>query len=947
MTWLGHKNNIILSDDAVSNVLLGGVVDCDNMVSLFHVNVQCLSNKIDQLSLFLNKFNFDILCLSEHWLTEHKLKLINIPGYSIGSSFCRSVSVHGGVAIFVKDKLKCKPLELTYFNDELNSEFCGIEVPVIKTLVITTYRSCVGDIGIFLTNLENLLSRYSADGKKIILVGDFNINFRLISPDLTDLTCLINSFGLFATISDFTRISKQSASCIDNILTNIPDECIKTGVLEPCLSDHLGQFILVNEIVNNDTPTVFRRVVNDTGLLSLRESLHEIDWSIFENSNDVILLSNFLVNTLQTLIRAQFPLKKCSTKPKEPIWFNTDLKNKRDILSTVKHVCNVTNNPKDIAIYHSLRKDYRSSIEIAKKFAYGSFIVSSTNTAKACWQLINAERNKGNSNRFDPGVTPGDFNTFFTTIADTIINTLPNLNINSYDKLEPNIISTKSCSFFLHPVTPEEVKDAIMCCKNSHSFDIYDINSKILKATYDIFLIPFTILINLIFTTGIFPDVFKHSKVIPLYKKGDPSLLDNFRPISIIPIFAKIIEIILKNRLTKYFVTNDLFNDSQFGFRQNRSTIDAVLRVVGDIVDGLERGMHTALTLCDLTKAFDCVSHSILLEKMSLYGIRGLPLCLFDSYLNNRRQSVCLHNLTSSTLNIKHGVPQGSVLGPFLFLIYINDLCNHLTTPSCVVFADDTTIICQNNDINNLHDESSRIANKAENWFTSNKLKLNPDKSQRLVFSTNRTLIRGSSANWLGIILDDSLSWSQHIDALRNKLSSATFVLRQLKSFNFDVLKNVYFSLFHTHLNYGVILWGSSPNAIKIFRQQKIAIRILANAKYRDHCRPFFLKFKIMTLPSLYIYSVLLEIHKKINNYSTQSEIHDYNTRSANLLRVPRFRLCKSTKNSLDLRLYNGIPENIKSLNILRFKKEIKKFLVKHCFYSVEDYLNTPFLSAC
>lgn len=173
------------------------------------------------------------------------------------------------------------------------------------------------------------------------------------------------------------------------------------------------------------------------------------------------------------------------------------------------------------------------------------------------------------------------------------------------------------------------------------------------------------------------------------------------------------------------------------------------------------------------------------------------------------------------------------------------------------------------------------------------------------------------------------------------------YVLRQLKfSFNFDVLKNIYFSLFHTHLNYGVILWGSSPYAIKIFRQQKIAMRILANANHREHCRPFFLKFKIMTLPSLYIYSVLLEIHKNINNYPTQSEVHDHNTRSANLLRVPRFRLCKSSKNSLNLNLYNKIPENIKSLNIFRFKKEIKKFLIEHCFYTLDEYIKTPFVSS-
>lgn len=934
------------NDNSNSDTLINYLTDSENMVSVFHINIQCISNKIDQLSLFTNKYKFDIICLSEHWLTEYKLKLINIPGYFVGSFFCRSHNIHGGVAIYVKDKFKCKPLQLNDFNAEFNSEFCGIEIPTIQTFVITTYRSCVGDINLFLTNLENLLSRYATVSKKVLLVGDFNVNFKAVSQNLTDLSCLINSYGLYATISDSTRISKQSASCIDNILTNIQDDCFETGILDPCLSDHLGQFILINKQVTKDLPPVFRRIVNDSGLSSLRDSLLEIDWSIFENSYDVDFLSNFLVETFQTLVHRHFPLKKCKYKPREPMWYNESLKNKRDILSSVKLVCNVTKNPNDIAIYQSLRKDYRLSIKEAKKSTYDNIIRSSSNTAKACWQLINSERNKINANKFIPEVTPDSFNNFFTTIADTVINSLPSSNIHGFDKHNLTKISSKSCSFFLHPVTPEEVKDAIMYCKNSHSVDIYDLNSNILKATFDIFLTPLTILINLIFTTGIFPDILKHSRVIPLFKKGDPSLLDNYRPISIIPVFSKIIEIILKIRLTVYFDTNSFFMDSQFGFRQNRSTIDAVLRIVGDIVDGLEQGMHTALTLCDLTKAFDCVSHNVLIEKMGLYGIRGLPLCLLESYLKNRSQSVCLNNATSTSLVLKHGVPQGSVLGPFLFLIYINDLCNYLTTKSCVLFADDTTLISQNKDINNLFHDSSRIECNADNWFLSNKLKLNPDKSQRLIFSTNRTLNTGTSVNMLGIILDDGLSWSHHIDSLRNKLSSATFVLRQLKNkFSFDVLKNVYYSLFHTHLNYGVILWGASSHALKIFRQQKIAIRILANAQFRDHCRPFFHKFKIMTLPSLYIYSVLLEIHKNKNKYSTQSEIHDYNTRSAHMLRIPRLRLCKSSKNSLNLKLYNKMPENIKSLNTLCFKKEVKKFLSEHCFYSIDEYFNTPFLS--
>lgn len=345
----------------------------------------------------------------------------------------------------------------------------------------------------------------------------------------------------------------------------------------------------------------------------------------------------------------------------------------------------------------------------------------------------------------------------------------------------------------------------------------------------------------------------------------------------------------------------------------------------------------------DLSKALDCVSHDRLIVKLDMCGVRGLPLALLNSYVSNRKQCVSGLNENSEFINIHHGVPQGSVLGPLLYLIYVNDFSQHMSSTKHVLFADDTTLLCSHNNIETLKLMSLEKEALAQNWFTCNRLKLNHDKTQRLIISSNNSLCNGDNVKLLGIHIDDKLNWNAHTEHLVRKLSSINFLLRKLQPIlDTAVLKNSYFALFHSHLCYAVTVWGNSYNSIRVFRQQKKAIRIITSSKSRDHCRPLFLELNIMPLPSLFIYFSLIIIHERVSTLPKNADIHEHATRSAGSLRLPRFRLEMSSKNSLNLNLYNHLPNNLKMLNQSSFKRRVKRIMLRHCFYSVDEYLQTP-----
>lgn len=415
---------------------------------------------------------------------------------------------------------------------------------------------------------------------------------------------------------------------------------------------------------------------------------------------------------------------------------------------------------------------------------------------------------------------------------------------------------------------------------------------------------------------------------------------------------------------------NKILNHRQFGYQKNVGTNDAINTLMEKVVNGINDKLKIVGLFLDLSSAFDTVNHKLLLAKMEHYGVRGPILSLFKSYLENRKQYVeikvnernCENTYKSSLKLITQGVPQGSILGPIFFILFVNDLINHMLKHNdieLVLFADDTNAILAAKDIDTL----SRKVNKAlalfHTWFTINNLKLNASKTNAMLFRTTSknkdtmeiilndnkiTLV--DSVKFLGIHIDESLNWKKELTAMESSISSACYALRSLRDVvAIEQLKVVYYSLVESKLRYSIVLWGGSYayNVNTAFVTQKRAIRTMVKIPQWVSCKKYFKELQILTVPCLYILVLLTDLMKQLRNFET---IEERNKREATRRRdlqyriQPHLNVVSHAAVYQSIKLFNKLPIHLKSIyNLNQFKHQLKSFLIDKCYYTLDEFL--------
>jgi len=515
---------------------------------------------------------------------------------------------------------------------------------------------------------------------------------------------------------------------------------------------------------------------------------------------------------------------------------------------------------------------------------------------------------------------------------------------------------------FLNPTTPTELSEITSNLKSSNSTGFDDISTALLKSIIPEIDEVLSHIFNQSLITGIIPSKLKIAKVIPIFKAGDSHAFSNYRPISILPAISKILEKIFYVRLHDFIVKNNILSPHQYGFRQKHSTYMAINDLYTKITEDLDNKLHTIGLFLDLSKAFDTLNHQILLSKLNSYGVRGLANKWVENYLTGRKQYVNFNGQSSTSSYITCGVPQGSILGPLLFLLYINDLPRCSNSSHFIIFADDTNIIFSHKDPNNLEILINNELHKISNWFKLNKLSLNIDKTNFMIFKNkhsnkpdltfevkigNKDIHKVNTTKFLGILIDSNLSWKSHTSHIIKIVSKYNGIIRRVKPYlPLDSLKTLYNTFILPYLSYCALIWAdkNNSNLEPLYLIQKKAIRTCTNSVWLAHTNPLFSQLKTLKIRDIYIHQLGTYLYRYHNNllppghltisFTTVADSHSYtyDTRqSSNIQIVPTNTLL--AQNTIKIQgaiFWNFLRHSIKnSQSLPTFKKNLKQHIIE------------------
>ena len=919
-------------------------------------NLQCVQDQI--LSLY--KTGFDVMGFSETRLDGHIAPLYTIPKYSM---YCKHRNRHGGgVALYVSEKYTSSLLQdVSMCHPSLECVCVEAQRDKNTFFLASIYRPPNSNINDFIDKISTILDYISSKTYKAVYIfGDWNLNLlNQNTPHLIDFLSLMYNNSLLPMTTKPTRVTDNTASLIDHIWSNQIEKNISNYIIYTDISDHFPVVSCFREYVSptQPTPRVLGRVFSPGNVSSFVQDVARLSWDEVLRTDCPNSAYELFHKLYSDALQANFPLKYSKQKTSTSGYYLTSglvqsIKEKHR-LSRLASKWPMTYKTK----YKAYRNILTTLLRKAKNNYYKNKLKSSQGNPKETWRTINklmgrTEQSSGNVtihlNNITDSDTPDAFNNHF-------INILDNSYTNDDNEVTDNsnyFQTAANFSMFLFPCDEKEVASYINSLKsNSSGFD--EITATLLKQSLTSILIPLTYIINLSFGDGIFPDKLKIAKALPIHKVGDVNEINNYRLISILPSISKIFEKAIACRLCAFLEDNNLLSKCQFGFRKKLSTQAGVLNFVSKVYTELDRKTFVASVFLDISKAFDTLNHEILLNKLNNIGVRGPVLDLLKSYLSNRKQLVYCNNSFSEYKIIKQGVPQGSILGPILFLIYINDIVNSSCNAHFTLYADDTCFTVSDPDINVLHAKLSRELNNVYKWIKVNRLMLNIKKTHVMLFQ-NRSLAhdlepvklgrnvidRVKTTKFLGVTVDENLNWREHISNVSLTLSKITGILYCIRdNLSVESMLTLYYTLCYSKLMYCISIWGCTwPSFLNVLiRNQKSILRMIFYKRKYESTEMIFSNQKLMKLSNIHKYFLLLDIFKSLKNNSNIFSIQEHTrvTRGNQINMVcPPFRttLFKNSIMCLGPEIWNSLPTSIKcevnSLSLNSFKFRVKKHLL-------------------
>ena len=925
---------------------------------VLHQNIQSFHSHFLEFEAYLEQLSEapDAIALSETWFKPENIA--DIAGYHSFHSI-REHKNGGGISLFIKENLICEELNLISRNDEF-LEICAIKVNIsssCRIAIIAVYRPPNASVQEFNVRMNELLGNLRSYDH-ILLIGDINIDIGNPTNVANDFINICLSHSFISLINSPTRVTNTCASVLDHIWSNnlYPPSEIFSGILTSEITDHYTTFMKM-KISWNKTERVLKSF-RDHSERSLNNLKFEIENFVFnfssDNYHDLHHKVQSFSDHMYDIYNRCCPIRtKCisENRQRKP-WIShnlIDMINTKHQLNKMKQQGMVTNMQ-----YNQFKNQTTTALRNAKRQYYHDMFNNASGNIKKTWKCINSliksrkPRNsiflKQNDAIIDDSKAVAEiFSNFFSNIASDLDKKIPSTDKSPLEYLNNSVNS----SFFAYPTNINEVINIIKSFPNK-TVGLASIPVFIYKIISNVISPLIAQLFNESLVNGIFPDCLKVAKIIPIHKSGDKKEVKNYRPISMLPFLSKIFERLMHKRLNSYLKKAKVLCNNQFGFRENSNTSDAVLEALDNIYTSLENWESVATVFLDFSKAFDTVNHRILIQKLEHLGIRGRANDWFSSYLTNRQQTVCIDKISSTPKTITMGVPQGSILSPTIFLLYINDMAKSSDALKFIHFADDTTVFASHKNLNSVTDAINNGLENIDEWLKANRLSLNVEKTSYMLFSNkkstdcpifkirNQILSNVSNAKFLGIHLDDKLSFKNHVDTLCKKLSQSLGAFRKIAFYLPEFIKTkLYYSLIYSRLSYGILAWGRSGkvNNKKIQALQDRALKIL-NLEYTNHS---FLDFN-----SIYEYSSQTKLHNILNRnhhsyfrdkLSNLTPSHNHHTRGVleGNFEIPSHRTSKIESSFLynSIKIWNKTPAGFKSIKSLNsYKKAFKQFLL-------------------
>jgi hypothetical protein len=948
--------------------LCGRVINGETFPKILNINIRSINRNFEMLEVLLHelKIGFDAIVLTECWLNRDTIQR-EIEGYTVHHSQ-RHYNQNDGIVIYIRRELSV----LIEEPDEVADANCLVaKIENSQAKIIAIYRSpSFSDPTPFVDSIAGILK---PDSNITVITGDMNID--ILNHGSTATQRYLNMMAMHGFQSAINKPTRGDA-CLDHIMIRTNGN-IRAVVYQSAITDHYPVMagVVTGKVRDDPIRVKFTKFNRERYMEAIRGER----WEQVYASTDV----NESCNAFEMRLRQHISESKISDvrcrrageRRKIKEWITPGILKclkKRDRLH---RIANERTYNRQLSDYYKRYRNICSKVvKKARELYFAKRIESDGRKSKECWKIMREFLNiKGSTKSFKSLVESNNkqqvqeelnrINSYFGTNDEDMRMSQP---------LSPNASAGEPVSsFFAFPADITEVIAVLGRLKRDTSPGIDEVNTEMFQMVKEHIAPPISHIFNLSIEQGRFPESAKIALLVPIHKKGDTREVSNYRPISLLTTLSKILEKLMKARLVDFLERFRILSENQFGFRNGKNTEGAIMRLTHFISQNLDNGKKCIGVFMDLAKAFDTVPHHRLLQKLNRVGVRGRLNDWFGSYLSNRKQVIRYNDILSEELTITKGVPQGSILGPVLFLVYINDLCNaSLNKGEIITFADDTVLLFRGESWEEVVRNSQDGFDTVAEWMRHNLLTLNAGKTNYVCFSINKrttpgpdstkivyhrcrgteVLQRGCSCqslerrdvvSYLGVAVDENLCWRQHVIGLTKRIRKLIYIFRQLRSVvPVEQLRMVYYALCYSLVGYAIMGWGGAARTIldPLYIAQKLVIKVAYGLSYMHPTLSLFRETQLLSVRQVFIHKIVMnEVENGIEGRTRSREGVSTRGQTAD---VPRCRttFCQRFPNYLGPKLYNTVKNGIGN-GIMR-GRSVKEFLQERGVAESEEFVS-------